>query len=391
MSRILFLSRWLPYPPDNGSKLRIYNLLRGIAQVHKLDLISFYDPAGEQPDTAALEQLCDRVICVPYKPFDPHSRRALLGFLSLTPRSVQDTFSAALAHQVQAALVDHAYDLVVASQIDMAVYQPLLGDVPALFEEAEVGVLYEQFAQATTLRDRLRYGLTWWKHRRYLARLLRGFRACTVVSEQEKRLLQTAVSAMAPVSVIPNGIDLDTYHGRTEMLVPGQMIFTGSLTYQPNYESMVWFLEEVYPQVLARCPEAGLLITGRHADRPLPERPNVTLTGFVPDIRPLVAQSWLSLAPIWQGGGTRLKILESMALHTPVVSTGKGAEGLAVTPDHHLLLADTADAFATAVVDLLQDQDRRQCLAQAAYDLVARQYDWAVIMPQFLDLLDSIQ
>ena len=105
----------------------------------------------------------------------------------------------------------------------------------------------------------------------------------------------------------------------------------------------------------------------------------------------MVAQSWLSIAPIWQGGGTRLKILESMALRTPVVSTSKGAEGLAVTAGTDILLADTADAFATAVIDLLHNQTHRQHLAQAAYELVANHYDWPVIMPHFLDLVDNVQ
>ena len=391
MSQVLFLSRWLPYPPDNGSKLRIYNLLRGIAQAHTLDLISFYDPASEQPDSAALAQFCRQVTLVPYKPFDPHSRQARLGFFSLTPRSVQDTHSPELAQQIETAVTRHAYDLIIASQIDMAAYQPYFGSTPAIFEEAEVGVLYEQFTQATSPHDRLRYGLTWWKHRRYLADLLRRFRAGTVVSLPEKGLLETAVSTETPITVIPNGIDLAAYETVTETTVSGQLIFTGALTYQPNYESMVWFLEQVFPKVLARCPAARLLITGRHANRPLPASPNVTLTGFVPDIRPLVAQSWLSIAPIWQGGGTRLKILESMALRTPVVSTSKGAEGLAITPGTDILLADTADEFATAVVDLLHNQTQRQHLAQAAYELVANHYDWPVIMPHFLDLVDNVQ
>jgi polysaccharide biosynthesis protein PslH len=151
---------------------------------------------------------------------------------------------------------------------------------------------------------------------------------------------------------------------------------------------MVWFLHEVYPHIQAKIPDIHLIITGNHANRSLPSASNVTLTGYVDDIRPLIARSWISVVPLHTGGGTRLKILEAMSLRTPVVTTPKGAEGLDVQAGQHLLIADTPEAFAQAVVRLLQDPALRRQLASDAYQLVREKYDWMVIMPHFLELVE---
>lgn len=390
MSHILFLSRWFPYPPDNGSKLRIYNLLRGLAQEHEVTLLSFADQSNVDPNAPELSSLCNEIQIVPWKPFEPQSLRARLGFLSLTPRSVVDTFSADMARCVEHVLAKGHIDLVIASELTMAGYGRFLRGRPALFEDPELGVLYEQFAQAMSPLRRARYGLTWTKLRRYLARLLRCFHACTVVSERERQLLTNAVPDYRAIEIIPNCISLSDYDHVHKKAKPDTLIFTGSFTYDINYDAMVWFLHEAYPLIQAQAPEVSLTITGDHASLPLPEASNVTLTGFVDDLRPLVASTCVSLAPIWRGGGTRLKILEAMALRTPVVSTSKGVEGLDAQHDEHLLIADTPEAFADAVIRLLKEPGLRQQLANKAYQLVREKYDWAVVMPCFLDLVERV-
>jgi glycosyltransferase involved in cell wall biosynthesis len=158
----------------------------------------------------------------------------------------------------------------------------------------------------------------------------------------------------------------------------------------PNYEAMVWFLGEVYPHVQAQVPEVKLTITGAPAQRRLPPAKNVNQTGFVDDVRPLIARAWGSLVPIHSGGGTRLKILEAMALGTPVVATSKGAEGLDVQAGQHLLIGDTPESFAREVVRLLMEPELRWHLVNNAAQLIREKYDWAVVMPRFLDLVEQV-
>jgi glycosyltransferase involved in cell wall biosynthesis len=386
--RILFLSGWYPYPSNNGSKLRILNLLRGLAQHHSVTLLSFADQPGVDPEVPQVQSLCDEVHILPSRPYNPHSWRARLGFLSPTPRSVVDTFSTDMAQRIEQLVSTRDYDLVIASQLGMAGYARCFQGVAALLEEVEVGVPYEQFAQAGSVWQRARYGLTWVKHRAYLARLLSYFKCCTVVSDRERELLSSAVNGSQTIDVIPNCINLPDYLGVQETSRRGNLIFTGSFRYFANHDAMTWFLGEIYPRIQAQVPGVRVTITGDHAGLPLPPADNVTLTGFVDDVRPLVASASVSLVPIRVGGGTRLKILEAMALGTPVVATSKGAEGLDVEHGEHLLMADSPEAFAEAVIRLLIEPGLSSRLADQAYRLVQARYDWEAVTPRFLDLVE---
>ncbi|MCB0177009.1 MAG: glycosyltransferase [Anaerolineae bacterium] len=387
---ILFLSRWFPYPPINGSKLRIYNLLRGLAQDHSITLISFADQPNINPNAPELEEICQDVKIVPWKPFDPASRQAGLGLFSSTPRFVVDTFSNEMKQYIQDAISTGNYDLVIASQFDMAVYSEYFKCLPAVFEEIEVGVIYGRYQQAETLWRRLRNGLTWTKHRRYLANQLKNFQAGTVVSQQERTIVSNKIKNGHRLEVIPNCVDLKSYEEIKEIPQPNTLIFTGAFTYNPNYEAMAWFVDEVYPFVQAQNPQISLTITGNHNNRPLPTSKNITLTGFVDDVRPLIARSWISIVPLHVGGGTRLKILEAMALKTPVIATSKGAEGLDAEPGKHLLIADSPKAFADSIIKLHQDTQLRQYLTSNAYRLIQENYDWTTTIPKFLKLIEQV-
>jgi glycosyltransferase involved in cell wall biosynthesis len=137
-------------------------------------------------------------------------------------------------------------------------------------------------------------------------------------------------------------------------------------------------------------PTAQLIITGDHGNLPLPSMKNVLLAGYVDDIKSLIAASTVALAPLWSGGGTRLKILEAMALGTPVVTTSKGAEGLEAEPGKHLFVVDDPAEFAQAVIQILCDTELRQRLAADANELVRSRYDWGHVMPEFLGLAGRI-
>ncbi|MEZ4712095.1 MAG: glycosyltransferase [Caldilineaceae bacterium] len=389
------MSRWFPFPPSNGSKLRIFNLLAGLAQQHTVDLISF----AEEPEAALalepLQQFCNRVQVTLWPGFKKGSTAARWGYFKATPRYYLDTFSLEMQTRIQRAMAENAYDLVIASQIDMAAYGACFGNVPALFEEAEAGTLYEQYVHAPSWGRRLRFGLTWRKHRRFLQALMPHYAACTVVSAPEQQILQDALGKQiadgrTEIAVIPNGVDAASYAAHFAMPQVDTLIFTGSFSYAPNYEAMCWFVTKVLPLIHAVRPAVRLIITGRSGQHPLPAADNVWLAGFVEDVRPLVAESWVSLAPLHTGGGTRLKILEAMALRTPVVATTKGAEGLDAEPGKHLLIADTPADFAQAVLKLLQSEALRQELAQNAHQLVYEKYDWGVIMPRFTELVERV-
>lgn len=386
---ILFLSRWFPWPTTNGSKLRIYHLIRGLAQAHQVTLLSFVDEPQPDLNSPELCSLCREIQVVPWKAFAPKSQQALWGFFSPTPRSLLDTFSNEMLARIQQTLAKQKYDIVIVSELAMIHYVQALQGAAALLEDVELGVLYEQFSNATSAHTRFRHGLTWAKHRHYLRRQLKHFRACTVVSECESQMLGKIAPQPVDIAIIPNCLRLTDYRVQAAPQ-PNTLIFSGPFRYHANYDAMCWFLREVYPLVQRQIPDVRLTITGDHANLPLPPATNVTLAGFVDDVRPLVAQAWVSLAPLRIGGGTRLKILEAMALGTPVVATAKGAEGLDLQNNAHLLRADTPETFAQAIIRLCQEPGLRQTLTAQAGQAVTAQYDWDATMPRFLDLVERV-
>ena len=388
--KILFLSRWFPYPTNNGSKLRIYNLLRGLSKHHAVSLLSFADQPDVSPEAPEIQSICSDVQVVSWREFDPNSTRAKLGFLSLKPRSIIDTFSPEMAQAITQTLNKQKYDLVIASQLQMAAYYPYFQNIPALFEEMEIGLIHGQANTTADKVQRLRHAFTWFKLRMYLSQLLKSFQAVTVVSEQEQKLITQTFPYVKNVQVLPNCMNMDDYKDIHAEVKSNTLVFTGSFRYHTNYEAMVWFVGKVFPLILERIPDAQLIITGEHANLPLPSNQHITLAGYVDDIKSLIAASTVAIAPLWSGGGTRLKILEAMAIGTPVVATTKGAEGLDAKTGEHLFIEDDPGKFAECVINLLIDERLRQVMASKANDLVHEKYDWGGVMPSLLSLVERI-
>lgn len=388
--RILFLSNWFPYPPSNGSRLRIYSLLRSLARNHDVDLISFTEKPEIDRKSPEIHSICQNVQLVSWKHSRQNKIQTTLNLFSSTPRSIKNDFSPEMAHCIQDTLLRETFDLIVASELGTAIYGKYFRDYPAIIEDLEIGVLYEEFTQAKSNWHKFRSGLTWEKHRRYVARLLKNFELCTVVSENDKELLSNFMKDFQSIEIIPNFINLTDYSVIDTTPTQDTIIFTGPFRYFANHDAMIWFLQEIYPLIQIQVPNVHLTITGDHADLPLPKASNVTLTGFVEDVRPLVASSSASVVPIRVGAGTRLKILESMATGVPVVSTTKGAEGLDVKHGEHLLIADSAQEFAESVVRLLRDSDLRNDLITSARNLVMTKYDMEAVIPKFEKLVQRV-
>lgn len=365
--RILFLSRWYPFPPTNGSKLRVFNLLDRLSEVGRVDLITFDDRDGRSGGQDGLRDLCQTVAALPYREYAATRPRAIVGLMSTSPRFITYTYQEEMETAIRRALASAKYDLIIASQWEMASYRDAFTDLPAIFEEVELGAFLSKKDAAENPLARARHGLTLLKMKSYSRRLIPRFDACTVASDLEAENLRNFVPDYDQIHVVPNCIRLEDYQPGAVPKQDNLIIFTGSLDFDPNYQAMDWFCKAIYPLVLEEIPDAKLMITGRGNGRELPSVGQIERTGHVDDIRPLLASARVALAPILSGGGTRLKILEAMALKTPVVSTFKGAEGLGVEHARHMLLADDPRLFAEQVVKILRNPDWARRLAAEAY------------------------
>jgi polysaccharide biosynthesis protein PslH len=391
---VLFLSRWSPYPADNGSKIRIFNIIRVLAGRHDLSLLAFTDsPGGAITDQVeGIRRYCSHVQLVPYQAFRPGELRAIAGFFSPQPRSVVATQSQQMRSAIEDELRRRRPDVVLASQLDMLAYAIGLRGVPAVLDELEVSLFRDAVQHARTFHQRVRTTLTWFKLAAYLRRTLPHFRACTVVSELEQANVEAIVPDYPNVVVLPNAVDVASYRGDFGAVRPASLVFSGALTYRPNADAVQYLLSDIYPVIQQAQPDALLRITGdtgRLDLDTLRRIGGVQFTGHVKDVRPVVASSSVSVVPLRLGGGTRLKILEAMALGTPVVSTSKGAEGLEVTDGEDILLADDPHEFAQRVLYLLSSPQARARIAAGGRRLVKERYDWAKVGERLCGIVEA--
>jgi glycosyltransferase involved in cell wall biosynthesis len=389
--RILFLSRWFPYPTDNGSKIRIFNLLKALSNEYEVALISFASEPVKPTSVAAMRNICSEVEFIPHRSFRTNSLHARLGFFSATPRSMIDTFNPEMACAVERIASHMQPDIVVASQIDMIPYALMVKNVKRVMEELELAVPYDAYVNEQRPSARLRRGMTWWKLQHYLRRTLSAFDLITVVSAREQALARRVVSS-SPVQVVPNGADLQAMQRVQSIPQPGTLIYSGALSFYANYDAVHYFLAEIFPLILERAPATRFLVTGSTQGvdiEKLPSCPNVEFTGYLDDVWSTVANSWVSVVPLRLGGGTRLKVIESLGLGTPVVSTSKGVEGLDLRAGVDLLIADDPRSFADATLALLDNPAQRHHLSEEGRRAVVR-YDWASIGDKLNELLADV-
>ncbi len=392
--KILFLSTWYPCPPDNGSKLRVYHLLRTLAERHQVTLLSFAFATARPEEAGPLGEWGIEVQAVPINPFEANRAGALRTFLS--PRPMASRPIPAMRDLVARTLRAEAYDVVIASTEMMAEYALMApGDTPKILEEHNAMTRWarERYEGTSGAVQRARCWVSWQKGRWYERRSFPRFDLVTLVSQQDRQATLEVIGAGGPrVEVVPNGVDCAHNRPGLAQPRPASLVFNGSLTYSANYDAMRWFLAEVYPRIRAQVPGVSLTITGSAQDVDLAGLAlddTVHLTGFVEDVRIPVAQASVAVAPIRQGGGTRLKILEALALGTPVIATAKGAEGLDAMDGRHLMIADTPGLFAERTVQLLQDRALRDRLTANGRVWVEEHYDWRAIGQPFVSLVEE--
>jgi glycosyltransferase involved in cell wall biosynthesis len=388
--RILFVTPVLPSATVSASA-RPFNLIRELSARHEVSVVSFLRPS-EQTLVSDLEPHCHQIDLVPIPDFRRLGkwRNRLNGWRRILfdshPQHVRtfpvETMRQPLTRRVQ----ELGPDVVHFEGLYLVELLTAIGDLPAVLgqQNAESEAVKKRLQVASNPIHRLRDTLTWRKLRAFEAHWVQQFPVCTAVSETDARLLQ----AMAPQTrfyVVPNGVDNRFFAAPNSAADRdgGHLIFVGTMNYGPNVDGVLFFCREIWPSILKALPGVRLTIVGA---QPVPEvealgsLPGVTVTGFVDDVRPFFWRATASVVPLRMGGGTRLKILESLAAGCAVVSTTIGAEGLELEDGSDLLLADDPKEFAACAVRLLTSRTYRDQLAACGQRTAQRFYDWRVIV-----------
>lgn len=392
--KVLYLSTWFPYPPDNGSRIRAYYLLEALARRHDVYLISLLQEDSDPENAVHLKEMCKVWSLHESRWFNPGTLKSCLGFFSSRPRSCVDTFDPSVKQAVREAVVQVQPDAIVVSTLGVSEYVPYDLRVPVVMDHhnCEYAIMKRAAENHAGALARFRYTLGWKKFARWEAAVCRALDGVAVVSDLDREDILRAAPDLRNVRVIPNGVDTEHYSPCSRAPEPGVMLYNGALTYGPNLDAVRYFVSDIYPRLQADLPRLKLMVTGRTVGVDLSgieDSPGVELTGYVQDMRDALSRSSACIVPLRHGGGSRLKILEAMAAGVPVVSTSKGAEGIDCTDRDHLLIADGPDNFADAVRLVLTDIDLADALAESARRLVVDKYDWSAIGEAFTDLVES--
>ena len=396
--RLLVISQFFPYPPINGGRMRVYQLVRGLSSRHGVHLLTFSASAGDIDYAGRLKSFCREVHVVREEESRPLSLRAAFGLLSPAPRSYVTSWSREMKVLVSDQASRHRFDAAIAFGLRNAAYlKSLVGMVRVVDNEnVDTAFAARLAVESQSSLVKFRRKLTRAKSRIYESKLAGLLDAALVVCEEDKEELARiapALKARKAIHVVPNGAELALLDYRGPEVDGRQIIFPGALTYSANYDSAAYFCAEILPLIKARIPDAGMIITGSTDGvdtAPFRNVPDVTLTGFLDDPRPAIAGSAVVVVPTRVGGGTRLKILEAMALGTPVVSTSFGAMGLGAKHGTHLLMGDTPGDFAADVCALMKDWELRARITRSARDFVAARYGWESIAQSLNQILESL-
>jgi glycosyltransferase involved in cell wall biosynthesis len=393
--KILHITYGFPYPPDCGHRLRDYSLLRETAARHEVHLLALLPGAAAGAESAAGE-LRERVRSITTVRLPSPSLPALLarGFrFALTGRSpaLAPYYHAEAAEAIRRLCRQQRFDIVQLEHWFLAAYRR---DLPV--KAATVLSFHNIGAPQYRSMARLRQGIA--SKLLYLLKglLLTGverrmaeqFDAAITVSAAESRLLGSGNS-----HVIPNGVDTQALPLLPEVEGAPVLLFVGTMIYPPNAEGAVWFVHHIWPLIKAEVPAAELLLAGHEPPAQvlaLGRQPDITVTGRVEKLLPLYRRARLCIVPLHAGGGTRLKILEAMALGRPVVSTTTGCAGLQVEAGKHLLIADDPGEFAASILRLLNDAGLRRRIAAEARALVVKEYDWSATGARLCELYASL-
>ncbi len=388
--KILFIQNRMLLPANTGGKIRSYNILKHLAQWHKITYLCNLLP-GEERYESELEGLGLRIRTVPWSP-SPHGgfgfyRDIAINLFSRIPFNIARHFSPALRSRAHEVVAEESSDLIICDFLQSAKHVIDITSCPRiLFQHNVEAQILERLARAS------KGSRAWYmkqqsrRMRHFESKCGARFDGVIAVSENDKQKFEQDYG-WDRVYAIDTGVDVDFFRPDDDVEEQeGSILFVGSMDWIPNQDGVRYFLHEIWPLVRDKRPGATFQVVGRNPPADLVRRSGhdgIEVTGTVPDIRPYLARAAVFVVPLLAGGGTRLKIFEAMAMRKAIVSTTVGAEGLPVSNGEHLLLEDTPADVAAAVIRLLDSTDERARLADSSSRLVVQRFKTEVVARQF--------
>lgn len=390
--KILWLSQNLPYPPKTGVLQRNYNLIREASRFAEIHLIAILkrDILPDYDADLALEKLgeiCASVAVIDLPTETSRARFAWVLFRSLftrLPFTVNWAESRVLADAVDNARRRETFDLAYFDTISLAPYRRLLPGVPCALNHHNIeSSLFERriaFESNPLKRFYLRQEVR--KLAAYETEIAGQFDVNVTVSELDATRLK-AICPGARTAVVANGVDVEYFAARTPESEPGHLVMVSGMNWFPNRDAAIHMAEDIWPLVSRELPQCRLTIVGSSPPQTVVDLasrdPRVAITGFAQDVRPHIERAQVYLCPMRDGGGTRLKILDALSMSRPIVATTMALEGIAVTPERDVLVADSPAEFVRQIRRLVEDPALGRRLADSGREFVEKHFSWDVI------------
>ena len=393
--KLLWVKSGFLHPTTKGGHIRSLEMLRRLHTRHEIHYVGF-NPPGETEGPRRSAEYCSRAHPVPLRLAPKTSPLFYLdliaGLLDPLPVAVGRYRSRAMRDLIARLRLEQRFDRIVCDFLVPAPNITALSDCVLFQHNVETTIWRRHLEEASNPLHRLYFRLQTARMFRFERRVCRTVRHVVAVSAADASRMKE-MFGVTGVSQIPTGVDPEYFAPPPAATPVADLIFIGSMDWIPNIDGVAYFVREILPLIRNNRPATTLAIVGRD---PAPsiqalarQDPRIRVTGTVPDVRPYLWGSAISIVPIRVGGGTRLKIYESMAASTAVVSTTIGAEGLEVRDPDNICIADTPGTFAARCVYLLENPARRAQQAAAARDLVVRRFSWDHVAACFEEILTA--
>jgi glycosyltransferase involved in cell wall biosynthesis len=393
--KLLWASTNFLHPTTKGGQIRTLEMLKRLHRRHEIHYVAIEDPAQPEGPARSREYSTRSYPfrhSVPGKNSIAFLGQLAAGLFSPMPLAISRFSSPALGKFIESLLEREGFDRAVVDFLAPTSYYPAL-ERAVLFQHNVETMIWRRHAehapdQFRKLYFRLQAKRMFDYERRMCRRAGHIVAVSTADAETMRRLF-----GVTRISEIPTGVDLDYFAPPASPPKVADLVFVGSMDWLPNVDGVLHFVREALPLIRRRRPECTLAIVGRTPPSKISglarQDPRILVTGTVPDIRPHLWGSSVSIVPLRIGGGTRLKIYESMAARVPVVSTSVGAEGLSVSPPENIRIADQPEGFAAQCLELLEDPSARERLGAAAWELVSARFSWEEVARSFERILEA--
>jgi sugar transferase (PEP-CTERM/EpsH1 system associated) len=391
--KILWVSPFFLHPTDRGAQIRSLGILQQLHRRHEIHFATLEEPARPEGRERCAEY-CTRAYPVPHQPPPRGSAafygQALAGIFSALPLAIGRYSSPSLRRMVAQLAESGGFDAMVCDFLASAPNISGWRNCVLFQHNVETTIWERHLEHAQSPLHRLYFHLQARRMFAYERDVCRKAAHVVAVSAVDAGRMRQRFQAER-VTDIPTGVDLDYFRPHGDSAPAADLVFTGSMDWLPNIDGIKWFVREILPAIRRRRPGCTVAVAGRRPAREVEELAardsGVLVTGTVPDIRPYLWGSSVAIVPLRIGGGTRLKIYESMAAGIPIVSTAVGAEGLTYHAGKDILIADSPEDFARACIDLLDRAELRRRIAQAGVNLVASHFSWEAVSRSFEDVL----